>query len=147
TAHPDGPAGARPGNRPGKVVMRLYKFLLYLLPASFRAEYGDELTRIFSERRRQATHAWSVPALWLAEFIDLLAAAAGAHWDILRQDLRYSTRSLARARGFAATAIVVTALGIGANTAVFSIADRVMLRPLPFPDSERLVQLWQRTPA
>jgi hypothetical protein len=46
----------------------------------------------------------------------------------------------------AVTAILVTALGIGANTAVFSITDQVLLRPLPFPDSERLVRLWQHEP-
>jgi predicted permease len=64
-----------------------------------------------------------------------------SHFDILKQDLHYTARSLGRARGFALTAILLTALGVGANTAAFSVADFVLLRPLPFPDSDALVRL------
>jgi predicted permease len=64
-----------------------------------------------------------------------------AHWEILKQDLRYTARTLSRARGFALTAILVTALGVGANTAAFSVADFVLLRPLPFPDPDAIVRL------
>ena len=67
--------------------------------------------------------------------------APAAHWDILKQDLRYTARTLNRARGFALTAILVTALGVGANTAAFSVADFVLLRSLPFPDPDTLVRL------
>ena len=67
--------------------------------------------------------------------------APSVHWDILKQDLRYTARTLMRSRGFALTAILVTALGVGANTAAFSVADFVLLRPLQFPDSDRLVRL------
>src|SRR5262245_42872434 len=63
------------------------------------------------------------------------------HWDILKQDLRYTARTLNRARGFALTGILVTALGVGANTAAFSVADFVLLRPLPFVDPDALVRL------
>jgi predicted permease len=66
---------------------------------------------------------------------------AAAHWDILKQDLRYTARTLTRARGFAATAILVTAIGVGANTAAISVADFVLLRPFPFPAAEALVQV------
>jgi predicted permease len=64
-----------------------------------------------------------------------------AHWDVLKQDLHYTARTLNRAPGFALTAILVTALGIGANTAAFSVADFVLFRPLPFPDADSLVRL------
>ena len=67
--------------------------------------------------------------------------AIASHFDILKQDLRYTARTLGRARGFALTAILLTALGVGANTAAFSVADFVLLRPLPFPDSDALVRL------
>ena len=61
--------------------------------------------------------------------------------DLLIQDLRYTLRTLNRARGFALTAILVTALGVGANTAAFSVADFVLFRPLPFADPDALVRL------
>jgi putative ABC transport system permease protein len=63
------------------------------------------------------------------------------HWDVLKQDLRDAVRMLTRARVFAITAILVTALGVGANTAAFSVADFVLLRPLPFPAPDTLVRL------
>ena len=127
--------------------MRLYKALLHLYPSSFRKEYEEELVRIFRERRTQMYNPLSIAYLWLSGFVDVVVNAACAHWEILRQDLRYTARTLRRAPVFALTAIVVTGLGIGANTAAFSITDRVLLRPLPFPNSDRLVQLWQRNPA
>jgi predicted permease len=67
--------------------------------------------------------------------------APAAQWDILKQDLHYTVRTLNRARGFSLTVILVAALGVGANTAAFSVADFVLLRPLPFPDADSLVRL------
>ena len=59
----------------------------------------------------------------------------------LKQDIRYALRQLLHSKGFAAVAILTLALGIGANTAIFSVIDSILLEPLPFPRQDRLMQL------
>jgi putative ABC transport system permease protein len=66
-----------------------------------------------------------------------------ARWvDDLQQDLRHAWRSLRRTPVFTATAVLVLALGLGATTALFSVLFTVLLRPLPYPDADRLVEVW-----
>jgi putative ABC transport system permease protein len=62
--------------------------------------------------------------------------------DILRLDLRYGLRQLGRSRGFAVLAVLALAIGIGANTAIFSLVNAVLLRPLPYPGADRLAIVW-----
>ena len=59
------------------------------------------------------------------------------------RDFRYGLLALAREPGFAAVTIAVLALGIGANTAMFSFIDAVLWKPLPFPDPDRIVRVWE----
>jgi predicted permease len=126
--------------------MGLYRALLALYPRSFRAEYGSEMCAVFEQRRRSAGGALGRAAVWITEAGDVLLNAAAVHWDLARQDLRFTARALARTPGFTLTAILVIALGVGANTAAFSVADFVLLRPLPYPESDRLVKLWEGVP-
>jgi predicted permease len=120
--------------------MLIYRALLHLYPKSFRAEYGAEMLKDFSRQWRDLAGAAKV-ALLARALIDVTANSFGVHLDILKQDVRYALRSLSRAPGFSITAIAVAALGIGATTATFSTADHVLVRPLPFADSDRLVRL------
>src|SRR5829696_7836834 len=123
--------------------MKAYRALLLLYPKSFRGEYGEEMAAIFRQRMRDAGGPFGRLALWIGVALETMMNALAVHWDILRQDLRYTARTLGRAPGFAATAILIVALGVGANTAAFSLTDFVLFRPLPFPDADRLVTLWQ----
>jgi hypothetical protein len=63
--------------------------------------------------------------------------------DALLQDIRFGLRLLRRTPGFTFAAMLALALGIGATTAVFTLLDRVVLRPLPYPDADRLLMAWE----
>src|SRR5918999_1838281 len=69
--------------------------------------------------------------------------ARGASWrEDFARDLRYSLRSLLRSRGYAAVVILTLALGIAANTSIFSVANGILFKPLPYRDPSRLVVIW-----
>ena len=67
--------------------------------------------------------------------------------ETMAQDIRYAVRTLRKSRGFAATCIAVLALAIGANTAMFSVLNAVLFRPLPFRSPEQLAMLWSEVPS
>ena len=66
--------------------------------------------------------------------------------DVLARDFRYGARMLAKHPGFTALALTALALGIGATTAMYTVMDAVLLRPLRFPQPERLMMLWEVQP-
>ena len=89
--------------------------------------------------------AWSSAASRASRRI--AAAPAGSAWrDEVVQDLRYAARVMRRAPGFTVTAIGTIALCLGANLAIFAVVNAVLLRPLPFPQSERLVRIYNTYP-
>jgi predicted permease len=119
--------------------MKLYRALLRLYPRSFRADYKAELLRTFElNTRGQPAIASAIAAV-----MDVVPNALAAHGELLRQDLAYAARAFSRTPAFSITAILVVALGVGANTAALTLADYTFLRPFPYAESDRLVRFYQ----
>jgi len=125
---------------------RFFRSLLRLFPAEFRGDFGDEMTETFREHRQDVLARGGIMAhlaLWRDTIRGIVATAPREHLDVLRQDVRYGLRNLRRSPGFTAVAIAALAVGIGANTAVFTIVDGVLFKALPYPHPERLVAAFE----
>jgi predicted permease len=124
--------------------VRLYRVLLWCYPAPFRREYGSEMAEAFAEQMREAREHGGWPAetsIWLTTLFDLLLTAPQEHYHVIRQDLRYAIRAFVSQPAFAAVAVLSLALGIGANVAIFSLINSVLLSALPVRDPQSLVIL------
>ncbi len=118
---------------------RVFRTLLRLLPAEFRGDYERELETTFRTERRAAAGFVGLVRLWAATVIDVFRTAPSEHLDVLGRDLRYTFRMFVRRPALTLTATLTLALGVGANTAIFSVVNGVLLAPLPYPAAERLV--------
>ena len=137
--------------------MRRFRLLLLLFPREFRVRFGADMADVFTDRLRAARARGVIAtlALWIRTIADIIPhglaerrAAARVAWstrmiDSLSHDVRYAFRTFRKRPGFTAVALVTLALGIGANTAIFSVVHAVLLRELPYPHAGRIVSVYE----
>lgn len=146
---------------------RYLRALLRLCPSRFRERYGEEVLELARHRLEAPSNGWLRWRAWLFVTADLVGVALAERMGrrlVLRmrepgggrehepregmmesviQDLRSVLRRVRRSPGFAAVAVVIVALGIGANTAVFTLVNAILLRPPPFAESQHVVRIYQ----
>ncbi|CAN5872527.1 ABC transporter permease [soil metagenome] len=139
-----------------RIQRTLFRALVRLYPEPFRNAYAADMEVLF-EQRLHGSRGGARIELWLRTILNLIATAAAERWATrmpikqreklmtgLVHDARYAVRLLRRQPAFTLFVVLTLAVGIGANAAVFSVVNGVLLKPLPLTDSDRLVAVWGR---
>src|SRR5580704_4940119 len=126
--------------------LRFYQPFLWLYPAEFRDEYRRELCLAFIDRWREEHSLAGWLFVWFHAVSGIFNQAPKEHYYMILHDLRYAFRILRKDLSVTAAAILILALGIGSTTLVFSLANGLLLRPLPYPQPERLIAVTESSP-
>jgi len=126
-------------NRSSRLPEVVYRSLLLAYPEDFRSEYGREMVTVFRDNLRRNRGLPGAIAFWIRILADVASTAPGEHVDTLRRDLQYAFRMMCGRPSYTLLALIALALGIGATSAIFSVVNGTLLRPLPYHDAQRLV--------
>ncbi|GMR11958.1 MAG: ABC transporter permease [Gemmatimonadota bacterium] len=135
---------------------RIYALLLRIYPKRFRQRFASQMLEVFREQRLDAKYAGLFGNLlfWWDMMWDLLVALPGVRrrysrvtiWEVsvdgMLRDLKFALRTLVRAPGFTVMAVLTLAIGIGSTAAIFGVVNSVLLKPLPYGDSDEVVTVW-----
>src|SRR2546425_7929880 len=145
-------------------MVRLYRWLIRLSPAALRREYGAAMEETFARRWNdaRASGIWTSVRICGRELAGLIGWLLSERWgatarlrrrqriqsrgkagcmDAVGREIRHASRRLVRTPAFTLAAVLTLALAIGANASIFAVVERVVLNALPYPDSDRLVEL------
>jgi len=128
-----------------RIAVAIYALALFAFPRSMRRAHRGEMTMLFEQALHEARllGVLAVVAAALRAYAEIVAAGLAERSATLARDLRYTWRTLLKAPLFTAVVIATFALAIGGTASVLAVVDGVMLRPLPWPDPDRLVELNQ----